>query len=226
MKQNHVFRNLIEIISALVSFAIGGFCFYLSSLQNWWFITIGVHFIFEGLFIFIPMGIKDEYKAMRVQGVFQVISVVIMMDYLLVMSLWNDPNSTMLYWPLAYLIFGIAAAYKLLAFIIHHISVEKNYAPLTHAYRNNDLLSMFYLILIIELTIMNQFFPGENLNPFTFSFTDKPIWVYIIDVALNATFTIVAAFSALSTDILVKLKKSYLRARKSSIPLDGLTNTK
>ena len=207
MKQNHGLRNLIEIISALASFAIGGFCFYLSYLQNWWFITIGIHFVFEGLFIFVPMGIKDEYKAMRVQGVFQVISVVIMMDYLLVMALWNDPNQTMLYWPLAYLIFGIAAIYKLLALVIHHISVEKNYSPLTHAYRNNDLLSFFYLVLIIELTLMNQFFPGENLNPFTFTFTDKPIWVYIIDVALNATFTIVAAFSALSTDIRSKTKE-------------------
>ena len=69
MKQNHALRNLIEIISALASFAIGGFCFYLSYLQNWWFIAIGVHFIFEGLFIFIPMGIKDEYKAMRQAGI-------------------------------------------------------------------------------------------------------------------------------------------------------------
>ncbi len=208
MKQNHVFRNLIEIISALVSFAIGGFSFYLAYLQNWWFITIGVHLIMEGLFIFIPMGIKDEYKAMRVQGVFQVISVVIMMDYLLVMALWNDANGTMLYWPLSYIVFGVAAIYKLLATLILHISTERNYAPLTHAYRNNDLISAFYLILIVELTIMNQFFPGVNLNPFTFSFTDKPIWVYIVDVALNATFTIIAAFSALSTDIRSKTKES------------------
>ena len=96
MKKNIVLRILLEIISALASFAIGGFCFYLAKLQNWWFITIGVHFMFEGLFIFVPMFVKDEYKAMRIQGVFQVISVVIMMDYLLVMSLWNDPNQTMI----------------------------------------------------------------------------------------------------------------------------------
>lgn len=198
---------LLEIISAIASFAIGGFCLYLASLQNYWFIAVGTSFLFEGLFIFIPMGIKDEYKAMRVQGVFQVISVVIMMDYLLVMSLWNDPNDTMLYWPLSYFIFGGVAILKLLISLILHISIKKRYAPLSHAYRNNDLLSAFYLILIFELTLMNQFFPGENLNPFTFSFTDKPIWVYIIDVALNATFTIIAALLALSTDIRSKTKE-------------------
>ncbi|MBO4856814.1 MAG: hypothetical protein J5511_05555 [Bacilli bacterium] len=205
--KNKTSTILLEIISAIASFAIGGFCFYLSYLQNWWFITIGVHFMFEGLFIFVPMGIKDEYKAMRVQGVFQVISVVIMMDYLLVMSLWNDPNNTMLYWPLAYLIFGGVALLKLFISLILHISIKKNYAPLSHAYRNNDLLSSFYLILIFELVLMNQFFPGENLNPFTFTFSDKPIWVYIIDVALNATFTIIAALLALSTDIRSKTKE-------------------
>ena len=208
MKQNHALKNLIEIISVIASFAIGGFSFYLANLQNWWFITIGVHFMFEGLFIFVPMFIKDDYKAMRIQGAFQVISVVIMMDYLLVMSLWNDPNNTMLYWPLSYLIFGSAAIVKLLTSLILHISIKKEYAPLSHAYRNNDLLSAFYLILIVELTLMNQFFPGENLNPFTFSFTDKPIWVYIIDVAANATFTIIAALLALSTDIRSKTKES------------------
>ena len=205
--KNKTSTILLEIISAIASFAIGGFCFYLSYLQNWWFITIGVHFMFEGLFIFVPMGIKDEYKAMRVQGVFQVISVVIMMDYLLVMSLWNDPNNTMLYWPLAYLIFVGVALLKLFISLILHISIKKNYAPLSHAYRNNDLLSSFYLILIFELVLMNQFFPGENLNPFTFTFSDKPIWVYIIDVALNATFTIIAALLALSTDIRSKTKE-------------------
>ena len=140
MTKNNAIRILLEIISAIASFAIGGFCFYLAKLQNWWFITIGVHFMFEGLFIFVPMFVKDEYKAMRIQGVFQVISVVIMMDYLLVMSLWNDPNQTMIYWPLSYLIFGSAAVIKLLISLILHISIKKEYAPLSHAYRNNDLL--------------------------------------------------------------------------------------
>ena len=72
--KNKTSTILLEIISAIASFAIGGFCLYLSYLQNYWFIAVGISFLFEGLFIFIPMGIKDEYKAMRVQGVFQVIS--------------------------------------------------------------------------------------------------------------------------------------------------------
>ena len=85
--------------------------------------------------------------------------------------------------------------------------MKKQYAPLTHAYRNNDLITAFYLLIIVELTIMNQFFPGENLNIFKTNFQDKPIWVYIIDVALNATFTIIAAFSALSTAIRSKTRE-------------------
>ncbi len=207
MKNNNVLRILLAIISAIASFAIGGFCLYLSFLHNYWFVLIGIYFLVEGLFILIPLGNKDEYKAMRIQGIFQIIGVIIMMDYLLVMSLWNDPNGIMLYWPLGYLIFGSAALVKLITTLIFYLMVKKQYAPLTHAYRNNDLITSFYLIIIIELTIMNQFFPGENLNIFKTNFQDKPIWVYIIDVALNATFTIIAAFSALSTAIRSKTRE-------------------
>ena len=207
MKQNNGLKILLATISAMVSFAVSGFCFYLSYLHTYWFILIGIYFFFEGLFILIPLGQKDEYKAMRIQGIFQIIGVIIMMDYLLVMSLWNDPDRIMLYWPLGYLIFGSAALIKLITTLIFYISMKKQYAPLTHAYRNNDLITAFYLIIIVELTIMNQFFPGENLNIFKTNFQDKPIWVYIIDVALNATFTIIAAFSALSTAIRSKTRE-------------------
>ena len=207
MKQNNALRILLEIISALASFAIGGFCFYLSYLHNYWFIAIAISFVVEGLFIFIPLGMKDEYKAMRIQGIFQVISVVFMMDYLLVMSLWNDPNRTMIYWPTSYFIFGGAVVLKLLISLVLSISLKRHYSPMTHAYRNNDLLSAFYLLIIFELTLMNQFYAGETLNIFKTMFKDKPIWVYIIDVSLNATFTIIAALLALSTDIRSKTRE-------------------
>lgn len=207
MKQNSVSKILLGTISALASFAIGGFCLYLSYLQNYWFILVGIYFLFEGLFIFISMGIKDGYKAMHVQGVFQIIGVIIMMDYLLVMSLWNDPNRTMIYWPLSYIIFGAGALLKLFTSLIFYINVKKEYSPVNHAFRNNDLISAFYLLIIVELVLMNQFHPGEHLNIFTNIFKEKPIWVYIIDVAVNATFTIIAALLALSTDIRSKTKE-------------------
>ena len=97
MKQNNGLKILLATISAMVSFAVSGFCFYLSYLHTYWFVLIGIYFFVEGLFILIPLGQKDEYKAMRIQGIFQIIGVIIMMDYLLVMSLWNDPDRIMLY---------------------------------------------------------------------------------------------------------------------------------
>lgn len=207
MKQNNASKIFIAMISALVSLAIGGFCLYLSSLKNFWFIPIGIYFIFEGLFIIIPLFVKDGYKAMRIQGIFQIIGVILMMDYLLVMSLWNDPNRTMVYWPTTYIVFGVALLIKLITTLIFHISIKKEYNPLVHAYRNNDLITALYLIIMIELVVMNQFYPGEHLNVFTNLFKEKTIWVYIIDIALNANCTILAALSALSTQIRSKTKE-------------------
>ena len=206
--KNNALKVFLAIISSLVSFTIGGYCLYLSYLGNFWFILIGIYFLFEGNFIFVPLFIKDEYKAMRIQGIFQIIGVIIMMDYLLVMSLWNDPSQTMIYYPQSYSFFGVAALIKLITCLISTIGNNKRYNPLLHAYRNNDLITAFYLIIIIELIIMNQFYPGESVNIFDNLFKQKPIWVYIIDVALNANFTIVAALLALSTDIRSKTKES------------------
>lgn len=196
-------KAFVAVISLLVSIALSAFCGYLSFLKNYWFILPCVYFAFEALFIFIASLIKDEYKAMRVQGVFQIIGVILMMDYLLVMILWNDPNGTMLYLP-SYFVFGGAALIKLILTLISHISLKK-YNACIHAYRNNDLITFFYLILIIELVIFNHIYPTSIL----FDFENKTLvtthlFVYIIEIVTNAILTIFAAFLALSTDITSK----------------------
>lgn len=206
MRPRKGLKALLAIISSLVSFAIAGYAFYLVSLTNYWFITIGVYFAFEGLFIIIASAIKDEYKAMRVQGVFQILGVILMMDYLLVMALWNDPYQVMVY-QFSYVFFGVAAGLKGLTCLISTIAVKKYYSPILHAFRNNDLITLFYLLLIIELIITNQFYPGTSVNIFDNLFKEKPIWIYIIDASLNATFTIMAALLALSTDIRSKTRE-------------------
>lgn len=206
MGQNKGLKVFLAVISALVSFAISGYSFYLVSQQNYWFVTIGVYFAFEGLFIVIASAIKDEYKGMRVQGVFQILGVILMMDYLLVMALWNDPDGLMVY-QFSYVFFGIAAGIKALTCLISTIAVKKHYNPMLHAFRNNDLITLFYLLLIIELIITNQFYPGTSVNIFDNLFKEKPIWIYIIDAASNATFTILAALLALSTDIRSKTRE-------------------
>ena len=206
MEQNKGLKIFLAIISSLVSFAIAGYSFFLVSKANYWFVTIGVYFALEGLFIIISAAIKDDYKGMRVQGIFQILGVILMMDYLLVMSLWNDPNQTMLYQP-SYIFFAAAAALKGLTCLIAYISMKKRYNAMKHAFRNNDLIAFFYLLLIIELTIVNQFYPGESVKIFDNLFKQKPIWIYIIDASLNATFTILAALLALSTDIRSKTRE-------------------
>lgn len=199
-------KIFLMIVSSLVSFGVGGYSLYLSSLHNYWFILIGCYFLLEGLFIFISSLIKDEYKAMRLQGICQIIGVIIMMDYLLVMILWNDPNRLMVY-SLSYIIYGIGAGIKLILALIAHIKIKIRYNPMLNAYRNNDLITAFYLILIIELIVVNYFQPGQTTNIFENLFKEKDIWIYIIDISLNATLTILAALLALSTDIRSKTRE-------------------
>lgn len=198
-------RTFLAVISMLISFGLGGYCLYLSYLHNYWFILIGIYFLFEGLFIFISSLIKDEYKAMRVQGVFQILGVILMMDYLLVMILWNDaPDYYMgTVYNLSYIVFGACAGVKGLLSLVSTIAIKKEYHPSIHAYRNNDLITFFYLLLIIELVVFNQFFTGHGEG----LLKDKDLWVYIIIVASNAILTIFAALLALGTDIRSKTKE-------------------
>ena len=106
--------GMTAVVSAFVSFLIGGFCFYIAILGTWWFIPLGALFALDGLFLIVPIFIKDGYKAMRLQGIVQIIGVLLLMPYLLFMILWNDPNGAMDYSYLTYLVFGSAAIFKLI----------------------------------------------------------------------------------------------------------------
>ena len=199
--------GLVSVVSAFVSFLVGGFSLYLSSLGTWWFIPLGVLFIIDGLFLFIPAFIKDGYKAMRVQGVIQIIGVLLLMPYLLFMILWNDPNGVMDYSYLTYLVFGSAAIFKLLIALFCRVAIKHNYHPFVHAVSNNGLIMVTYLVIIIELVIMNRFYPGTTTSPFDNLLREKPIWSYIVSILVNAAMTIFAALLALSTAIRAKTRE-------------------
>ena len=200
MKKNNGLKAFIAILSILASLAAAAFSIYLGVLGTWWFIVIGCYFITEALMIFIGSLIKDEYKGMRVFGVAQIIGVLIMMDFLLVMILWNDYPTHLIPFNLSYIVYGACAGVKLLTCLIATIANKKHYNPMMHAFRNGDLLTVFYFILIVELIITNYFFPGTGDG----LLKEKPIWIYVIDVGANATLTILAALLALSTDIYAK----------------------
>ena len=199
---------IFAIISTLVSIFIAGYCFYVSSLGTFWFIPIGAYFSLEVLFIIIPLFIKDDYKAMRLQGIFQIITVLLIMPYLLFMILWNDPNGVMDYSIITYSAFAGAAGVKVLISLISHLVVHKKYQPLLHAFRNNGYIAAFYLGIIFELVIMNQFFPGTSTALFDdFLQRGKPIWTYAVSIGVNAFSTIIAALLALSTAIRAKTRE-------------------
>lgn len=195
------------LISALISLFIGGFSFFVASKGTFWFFAIGAYFVIEAIFLIVPLFIKDAYKAMRIQGVMQIISVVLFVSYLLFMILWNDPDGKMDYSFYVYLIFGGAAAIKLALSCISFFVIRKGYDPVLHALRNNDLVSAMYFLLIIELIIANQFYPGSSYSIFDNLLQEKPLWIYIIGIGLNALFTTFAALLALSTDIRAKTKE-------------------
>ena len=206
-RSNRALSIIFAIISTLVSLFIAGYCFYISSLGTFWFIPIGSYFALECLFIIIPLFQKDDYKAMRLQGVFQIITVILIMPYLLFMILWNDPNGVMDYSFLTYAIFAGTAIFKVLISLISHLIIHKNYQPLLHAYRNNGYIAAFYLGIIVELIVINQYFPGSTTQVFENIFQEKPPWTYIISISVNAISTIVAALLALSTEIRAKTKE-------------------
>ena len=199
--------GMTAVISAFVSFLVGGFCIYLAILGTWWFIPLGVLFAIDGLFLFIPIFIKDGYKAMRLQGVIQIVSVLLLMPYLLFMVLWNDPNGVMDYSYLTYLVFGSAAIFKLIIALFGRVAMKGRYHPFIHAVSNNGLIMVTYLVIVIELIIMNKFFPGTTTSPFDNLLREKPIWSYIVSILVNAVMTIFAALLALSTAIRAETKE-------------------
>lgn len=193
---NRSLTIFLAIVSALASFIVSIYSGYLSILQNWWFILIAVHFAIEGIFIIASGIIKEPYKAMRVQGIFQVVSVIIMMDYLLVMILWNDPGTMVFLY--SYYVFGGAILIKSITTLIAFIAVRKNYNACVHAFRNNDLISVLYLLLLIQLIIFKNFYPKTSL------IEQSTIFIYIIEIITNALLTTLGAFLALSTIIFSK----------------------
>ena len=199
--------GLVAVVSAFMSLILGGFCFYLSVLGTWWFIPLGALFAVDGLFLIIPVFIKDAYKAMKVQGVIQIISVLLLMPYLLFMVLWNDPNGVMDYSYLTYLVFGSALLFKLILALFCRIAMKKNYHPFIHAVSNNGLIMVTYLVIVIELILMNKFFPGTTTSPFDNLLREKPIWSYIVSILVNAAMTIFAALLALSVAIRAETKE-------------------
>ena len=198
---------IIALLSTLVSIFIAGYCFYISSLGTFWFIPIGSYFALECLFIIIPLFIKDEYKAMRLQGIFQIITVVLIMPYLLFMILWNDANGVMDYSFFTYGAFAVSAALKVIISLISSIAISRNYRPLLHAYRNNGYIAAFYLGIIVELIVINQYYPGSSTAIFDNLLQEKPLWTYIISISVNAVSTIFAALLALSTAIRAKTQE-------------------
>ena len=206
-RPNRVISVIFAVISTLVSLFIAGYSFYISSLGTFWFIPIGAYFALECLFIIIPLCIKDDYKAMRLQGIFQIITVILIMPYLLFMILWNDANGVMSYSFMTYAAFAGAAILKVLISLISHLIIHKNYQPLLHAYRNNGYIAAFYLGIIVELIVINQFFPGSSTAIFDNLLKEKPLWTYIISISVNAISTIFAALLALSTEIRAKTKE-------------------
>ena len=203
--KNRVPSAFIAILSTLATIFIAGFSFYLS--KTWWFIPLGIVFAISSIFLIAPLFIKDDYKAMGLQGAMQIIYVLLFMPYLLFMILWNDPNGLMDYSFITYVILGSAALLFVLFFFICRLTMIKHYHPLMHAYGNYCLITAFYLIIIIELTVMNQFFPGQTTKIFENLLREKPIWTYIISIILNAGLTVLAALLALSTAIKAKTKE-------------------
>ena len=206
-KAGRAIGGLVAVVSSLISLVLSGFCFYLSTLGTWWFIPLGALFAVDALFLIIPIFVKDGYKAMRVQGVIQIISVLLLMPYLLFMILWNDPNGVMDYSYLTYLVFGSALLFKLILALFCRLAIRKTYHPFVHAISNNGLIMVTYLVIIIELIIMNKFFPGTTYNPFDNLLREKPIGSYIVSILLNAVMTLFAALLALSTEIRASTKE-------------------
>ena len=176
------------IISILVSLFVGGYSFFLCILKNYWFIPIAIYYIFEGIFTLIATVQKDEYKRMRILGIFQVVNVIFMMCYLLVMMLWND-SGTMIFFN-SFIVYGGALLIKLILYLVNSIVIKKEYDVTLHAFRNNEIISVMYLVNIIVLIAFKVFHPS----------TDE-LYIFIVEIIVNAVLTVLASFFALSTII-------------------------
>lgn len=206
-KKNRELCVLMAILSALVTFLIGGYSIYLSVLGNYWFIIVAIFFLLETGFIILPLRKNDDYDAMRILGIVQIISVIFFMSYLLFMILWNDPNGKMDYSPITFLFLSVSLVFNILLFSINRLMVKEEYHPLLHAYSNNGLINAFFIFIITQLILVNLFYPGSSNAIFENLLKEKPIWIYIIDILINGTLTVFAALLALSTAIRAETKE-------------------
>ena len=197
----------VGLTCCLVTLTLAAYSFYLSSIGNYWFIALAISFVLEGLFQIFPLFIKDDYKAMHRLGVIQILSVLLLMPYLLFMILWNDPQNIMDYSLNTYLFFGDAALAFVIISLLCRLFNKKDYHPLLHGYCNYSLINAFYVIIIVQLIIFNQHYPGTSTAVFENLLQEKPIWVYIIDIITNAVLTIFAALLALTTTIKATTKE-------------------
>lgn len=207
-KKNREISVLMAILSCLIAFLMAGYSVYLSILGNFWFIALAVFFLLEIYLLIWPLFKKDDYESMRLLGIGQIISVLFLMPYLLFMVLWNDPNGKMDYSPITFLFFGVSVVFNVLLFFVNRLLIKKDYKPLLHGYSNGSLINAFFILVIIELIIVNRFYPGSSVAFFDNLLKEKPIWIYIIDILINATSTVFAAFLALSTTIRADTKEA------------------
>ena len=195
-------KSIFTIISILTSLVLMGYFAYLSFLHIYWFIPLSVYFFFEAIFTLLSITKRDPYDGMRIQGVFQVITVFLTVSYLLAMILWDDLAGTMVYMP-TYIVLGTIGGIKLITSIVNYILIKRSYEPMLHAYRNSDLITLLYIIIILTLTVSNYYYPGTGNG----LLEEKPLWIYIIMLVVNSICSIFAALLALSTDIRSKTKE-------------------
>ena len=207
LKKNHDLCALMAVLSAFTSLLIAGYSVYLTVLGNFWFITIGVFFLIQAGLVIWPLFKKEDYQAMHLQGVSQIIGVLLFMPYLLFMILWNDPNGKMDNSPMTFLFLGVAAIFNILLYVVNRLMIKEDYHPLLHAYSNNSLINASYIIIIIQLIIVNIFFPGSSTAVFENLLQEKPILIYILDILFNGSLTVLSAMLALSTTIRADTKE-------------------
>lgn len=207
-KKNREMCALMAILSALVSILLAGYSVYLSVLGNLWFIGVAVFFLIEAWLVIWPLLKAEDYQAMRVQGIAQIIGVLFFMPYLLFMILWNDPDAKMDYSAMTFLFLDVSMIFNILLYFVNRIMIKEEYHPLLHAYSNNSLINAFYIIILIQLIIVNRFIPGIAISDIQNLLEAKPIWVYIVDIIVNGTLTVFAALLALSTTIRAETKEA------------------
>ena len=209
MHENRGLKIFLSTLSIFLSLGLGAYFFYLGLLKIYWFFPFVAYFLFDALFTLIGVNRVNRYSGMRVFGVWQVISVIFVMIYLLAMILWDDPNRVMPY-QMTFIILGSVAGIRFISSIMAAVSMKRRYQPILHALRNANIIQIIFLMIIAGLTVTNYYFPGTGEG----LLKEKPLWIYIIDVAANVVLTFIVSVFALSTDIRAKVREQISTAGK------------